>query len=416
MGEDVRVDFQAVTLRTFDNLFASRARELIVYGGAGAGKSYAVAQKLIIKALMYPGRRILVVRKYGPSLKLTCWKLVTDLLKAYKIPFKQNLAELTIKLGESEMIFLSVVNTSGEPAERIKSLTDITDIWIEEATELSQEEFQQIRLRMRGERLTAGYRQFILTFNPVDKNHWIYRYFFEGDRGERLKYTYRDNPHLESEYCAELEALREIDQVLYDIYALGEWGSLGNIIFTGYEVREFDHPLHFYDEVIAGVDYAFEKPSAWVAIGLRESTAFIFDEIYERKLINSELIEKIATKEAEWKIAGCQLYADTAEPGRIEEMYRAGLNVLDANKNVTDGINSVKSLHLVIHPRCVAVLKEIRGYVRKKDRAGNVLDEPVKANDHTMDAIRYALHTHRLEGGEPYEEELADELVDLDIF
>ncbi len=415
MAGDARLDFQTVTNRAYDNMFASRARELVVYGGAGAGKSYAVAQKKIVKALMYPKRRILVIRKYGPSLKLTCWKMVTDLLDQYKIPYKANLTDLTIKLGQSEMIFLPVVNTQGAPAERIKSLTDITDIWIEEATELSQHEYRQIRLRMRGERLAEGYRQAILTFNPIDQNHWICRHFFDGERGERLKYTYRDNPYVEPEYCAELEELKDEDPILYAVYALGEWGSLGNIIYTNYTIEEFEHPLHFYDEVIAGVDYGFEKPSAWVPIGLRENKAYIFDQVYERKLINSELIGRIQEKEAQWGIAGCQLYADTAEPGRIEEMYRAGLNVLDADKHVTDGINSVKSYQLVIHPRCIDVIKEIRGYVRKEDRQGNVLEEPVKANDHTLDGIRYALHTHRLEGGEAYEEELADEMVDLDL-
>lgn len=378
-------------------MFASRARELACYGGAGAGKSYAVAQKLIMKALMYPGSRVVVIRKYGPSLKLTCFKLVCDLLARYGIPHKVNLTELKVAVGESVFHFLPIVNSSGDSsdaADRIKSLTDITDVWVEEATEISPEEYQQIKLRLRGEELKAGYRQIILTFNPIDKNHWIYRHFFEGNRGDRQKYTYHDNCFIDSDYKAELEGLAAIDLVMYQIYALGEWGTFGHLIYSRYAVEEFEHPLDWYDEILAGVDFGFEHPAAWVFIGLKEQGAYLIDEIYERKLTNPDLVELITAKQSEWRALPAT-FADSAEPGRIEEMGRAGLNVYPAMKAVADGISMVKSYQLHIHPRCVDTLREIRGYSRKKDRNGNVLDEPVKSNDHAMDALRYALYTYR---------------------
>ena len=394
------VDMREDTNESFRPMFNSAARELVIYGGAGAGKSYAVAQKMLGKALKHSGsdepRRILVVRKYGPSLKLTCWKLVNDLLKKYRIPYKDNKTELAIKIGNSEMLFMPVVNTTEEAAERLKSLTDITDIWIEEATELTPDEYRQIRLRLRGEELKHGYRQIILTFNPIDKNHWVYNYFFEGDRGERQKYTYKDNRFIDSDYKAELEGLKDEDEVLYSVYTLGDWGVLGEIIFTRYEIREFDYPAGYYDELLAGCDFGFVHPAAVVFIGLKEKTAYLIDEVYERKLVNAELIELVEEKQEQHRLKPA-IFCDTAEPGRIEEMARAGLNVWPADKNVADGINTVKGYKLVIHPRCVSTIREIRSYARKKDRAGNVLEEPVKANDHTMDGLRYALHSYERE-------------------
>lgn len=389
----VAIDLTGQINPAYYPMFNSAARELIVYGGAGAGKSYAVAQKIILKAITHKSN-IVVVRKYGPSLKLTCWRLVIDLLKKYGLPFKANLAELKITIAGSTINFISVVNTQGEPAERLKSLTDITDIWIEEATELSVDEYRQIRLRLRGEELKEGYRQIVLTFNPIDKNHWIYRDFFETARGERQKYTYRDNRFIDEDYKAELEGLKDEDEVLYQVYTLGEWGVFGEIIYTRYSVEEFDHPADWYDEILAGVDFGYEHPFAWVYLGLRENTCYIIDELYERKLLTAEIAEKISGKQSEHRIIPAT-FCDSAEPDRIEELARAGINTYGAFKDVADGIMAVKGYKLVIHPRCENLLKEIRGYQRKKDRNGNVLEEPIKANDHSLDSLRYALYSYK---------------------
>jgi phage terminase large subunit len=312
------------------------------------------------------------------------------------MPYKANLSDLTIELGRSKMEFMPIVNSSGEPAERLKSMTDITDIWIEEATEITPEEYRQIRLRLRGEELKEGYRQIVLSFNPIDRNHWIYAYFFEGSRGEQQHYTYKDNRFIDSDYKAELEGLADEDELLYNVYCLGKWGVLGEIIYTRYEIREFDWPADYYDELLAGCDFGFVHPAAVVFIGLKEKTAYLIDEVYERKLVNAELIELVEEKQEQHRLKPA-IFCDSAEPGRIEEMAQAGLNVWPADKHVTDGIDTVKGYRLVIHPRCVSTIREIRSYARKKDRAGNVLEEPVKANDHTMDGIRYALHSYERE-------------------
>ena len=273
----MKIDLRGRVNESFEPVFSSHARDLVVYGGAGAGKSWAAAQKLILKCYKYPNRKVLITRKYGPSLKLTCFKLVKDdLLSAYNLPHTVNLTEMSIGFPNgSQMLFIPIVESgpSKEPAARIKSLTDVTDIWFEEPTELSFKEYQQVSLRLRGRELKEGYRQRIYTFNPIDKNHWIHAHFFDKDRGERYKFTYKDNKFIEQAYIDELEALKEIDERLYKIYALGEWGILGGQIITNYEVREFDFDPKIYDIVIGACDFGFEHPSTFNLIGLKEKEA-----------------------------------------------------------------------------------------------------------------------------------------------
>ncbi len=375
---------------SFWNLANSRARFCVAYGGAGAGKSFATAQKVILHALRYSNRKIICIRKYGPALRLTCYTLIIQLLNKYKIPYYANKTDMVVELGQgSQILFIPIVNSSGEPAERLKSLSDVHLFWIEEPTELSYGEFKMIRLRLRGETLTEGYRQIILTFNPIDRNHWLHKYFFEPDNAtkqfresDRLKYSYKDNKFLDAEFISELESLKNEDAIAYQVYALGEWGVLTGQIYTNYVIEEFQHPTNYFDDVFCGVDFGFENPSALIIIGVKEKNLYIIDEIYKRKLINTELIKLIQNKLDSYSFKNLEIFCDTAEPARIEEMKRAGLNVKEANKNVIEGINVVKKYRQIIHPRCIEYIKEIGGYKRKEDKNGNVLEEPVKFNDH----------------------------------
>jgi len=397
---DIHMDERTVN-PAYYSMFSSRSRELVVYGGAGAGKSYAAAQKIILKALSYPGSKIAVIRKYGPALKLTCMDLIEGMLDRHEIPYTPNRSDREFKVGESTILFLPVVNSKGDPAERLKSLTDLTDIWIEEPTELTFEEYTQVKLRLRGEELEEGYRQIILTFNPINKTHWLYSYFFEGDRGERQKYTYKDNRFIDEPYKEFLESLKDVDEYTYNVYCLGEWGVLGELIFTNYEIKEFLFSPGEYEIVLCGVDFGYEHPSAWVLMGLKGKTAQLVDEVHRRKKTNPEFIELIQEKQTEYKLERPPTICDSAEPGRIEEMKRSGINAHPALKNVIDGIDAVKGYKLIIHPRCLNVIAEIRGYSRKKSKAGEVLEEPIKANDHTMDALRYGIYTYEMSKSEP---------------
>ena len=406
----------------FKKLFLARERYLIVYGGAAAGKSYAAAQKVIFKALKYPGSRIIVIRKYGPSLRLTAFKMLADIVEWAHL--SQFVAVRTYDMSlhfvnGSTVQCIPIVNTQGESADRIKSLTDVTDMWFEEVTELRQDEFEAILLRFRGQPLENGYRQIIMTFNPINAHHWINHYFFMGEGHmdasdiAHQKYTYLDNDFLDEQYKRYLQSIK--DENMRKIYVLGEWGMLENQIYetynadtgAGYIQEDFTHPYDYYDEIIAGVDFGYVNPAAAVLIGLKteaeQKKLYIIDEVYIHSALNDELIASVFAMfeknlpEKYWK--EIPVYADNAEPMRVEEMRQQGLNMFEAKKDILDGINACRQFKINISPKCDNFFKEIIAYVRKKDAEGNAIELPDKRRgfDHLMDAMRYAVYTWYME-------------------
>ena len=407
---------------SFSDAFRSRERDLFLYGGADSGKSYAAAQKVIMKCQAYPMRRFLVIRKFKPSLKRTCWKLIIETLESWNVEYEKNLTEMDIRFRNgSEILFIPVVTSTGEPAERIKSMTDITDMWFEEPTELSYDEYLQIRRRMRGGimddkklGIEEAYAQRIYSFNPVDQNHWLKIKIHDKGQGDWHQFTYLDNQFTTKEEIQDLEELKDQDENQYRIYARGEWGVFKNKIYNNYEVKEFEVNKENIDDVICGVDFGFVHPSVWLLLVIKEDTVFITDEIYEAGLTNPEFIKLIEEKE-QYHDFRAPTYCDNAEPARIEEMEQEGILVYPAYKDIVQGIDIVQKHKLIIHPRCVHTIKEIQGYKRREDRQGNVLEDPVKFKDDAMDALRYGLATHKrgLAAEDQYEieEEYEDEYV-----
>ena len=141
----------------------------VYYGGAGSGKSVFIAQKLIIKACSTK-RKVLVIRKYGTTLKDSVFQLIQDNLSKWGLlaHCKVNLTTYSVILPNGSMFIFKGMDDS----EKIKSITDITDIWCEEATELSEDDFTQLDLRLRA---NAGKLQLICSFNPVSKANWVYK-------------------------------------------------------------------------------------------------------------------------------------------------------------------------------------------------------------------------------------------------
>jgi phage terminase large subunit len=376
------------------DLFKNRARLVACYGGAAAGKSKATAQKHVLRCLLYHNERILVIRKTMPSLKLTALRMVLETLAEWHVPYTFNQADMTMHIRDSEIIFLSVVNTAGGAAERIKSLTDISAIWIEEATELSEDEMQQIVLRLRGRPMTGGsYRQLIATFNPVDAGHWLHKWVEIDHTMMGVHKTYHDNIFLDPEYAATLEALAEQDPNTYRVYCLGEWGALENIIYKNYAVEEFEHPQDWYDMTGLGLDFGWENPSAAVFIGVKEKDLYIVDEVYQTHLTNAELMAQVREHQDMIGWEDLPTVGDSAEPARLEEFEQAGFEVYGAEKAVYDGITYVQGFRLHIHSRCVNVIREVQAYKHRQDRNGIVLEDPVKWMDHTLDGIRYWVYT-----------------------
>jgi phage terminase large subunit len=366
-----------------DFLWQDADRINVLYGGAGSGKSHSVAQELCLRFISENDIRILVTRKTLPSLRITAYPLIRDILTEWGIPFDLNKSELTITYGNNQILFKSL-----DDPEKVKSY-EANYIWVEECTEVSYQDYLQLNLRLRRPNKN-GPNRIYLTFNPIDQYHWLVTELIEGQRENVAIHhsTYKDNPFLQKEYIDELESLINQDENYYRVYTLGLPGVLKNIVYTNYKI--IDWPAKTYSkDTFYGLDFGFNNPSALVEVHTKDNGLYVRELLYESGLTNTDLIAKVKP------LVGTRpVYADSAEPDRITELKRAGVNVYPAKKDLVDGIDHVKRYRLYIDSDSVNLIGEIRSYKFREDKDGHVLEEPVKFRDHAMDALRYGIHTH----------------------
>ena len=368
----------------FRPVLSNKNRYSIVYGGAGSGKSWIAAKKQLLRICTEPGHKLLVVRKVARSLRASVFALITQQVIEWGLGPVANInkSDMTIHIAGSDIIFLGL-----DDVEKLKSIEGITSIWVEEADQITPEDFDQLDLRLRGRR--PHYKQILMTFNPISVEHWLKKRFFDEEIDNTWSHhsTYLDNPFIDDEYKNVFERLKDNNCNYYNIYALGNWGVYDGLVFEQW--KEVDELPEDYDRRFIGIDYGYNVPSAVVEVRQRANNIYWDERIYQSGLTNSDLIQAMKNDEV-----GGTCYADSAEPDRIEEMKRAGFHVYPANKATRiDTIDFVKSFNLHVTKRSINLKKELSMYVWDKDRNGNALDEPVKLNDHAIDAGRYATFT-----------------------
>lgn len=390
MADKISIDFSSSDFNEiFFPLLKDESRYLQLYGGAGSGKSFFAAQKLFWRTVKENSHRILLVRKVARTIRTSQFNLLKSLIinsgafEYFEVRESDNY--IRNKLTGSEFISAGM-----DDREKIKSIFGITSIWIEEATELEREDFIQLNLRLRGK--TLSYKQIILTYNPVNANHWLNKIRLRNSR--ILKTTYKDNKYIDEDYKNILEDLKEQDEQYYNIYALGEWGVLKNIIYRQFPLIN-QYPEEF-EEIIYGLDFGFNNKTALIEAGIKDNSYYLNELIYESGLTNAGLIEKMKLLNIK---KNKYIFCDSSEPNRIEEIRRAGFNSHPAEKNVKDGINFLKTCSIFSRQENSGINGEVISYSYKQDKEGNVLDEPVKFNDHAMDAIRYAIYSYKKRRG-----------------
>lgn len=217
-------------------LMEDRNRYLILYGGAGSGKSVVAAQKLLLRILEEKGHKFLVVRKVANTIRNSVFSLLRGTISEWGLSqfFKINKSDMDITCANGNQIIFAGL----DDVEKLKSVHGITGMWLEEASEMLQEDFQQLDLRLRGE--TRNYKQIMISFNPISITHWLKIVFFDNKKpnSKIVHTTYKDNKFIDEEYKATLEALKTQDPYYYTVYALGEWGVLGQTVFNAQIVTE----------------------------------------------------------------------------------------------------------------------------------------------------------------------------------
>jgi len=277
--------------------------------------------------------------------------------------------------GKNRIDFLGLDNP-----EKIKG-AEYTHIWLEEATDFDLEDVRQLRLRLGRNKANENAR-YIFTFNPIDAQHWTWTDLVQVEKPGRVVRlsTYRDNiRNLSPEWIADLLALAEQDENYYRIYALGEPGILQNVIYTNYRGRRLSGPVSGLRRHRLRLQQR-DPPSP--ASNSSRTACQVWEILYQSRMTNTDLIAWLKARAGIWYISGdTPLYADSAEPNRIEEIRRAGFNARPADKSVKDGIDFCKAQALEVHSSAANLIREIRTYKYREDRSGRVYDEPVKFND-----------------------------------
>lgn len=220
----------------FVPLFSDHHRYLVLCGGGGSGKSIFAGRKLLERVTSETGHRFLVCRKVARTLRESCYKQLISQLNAHypDCKYTDNKTDMLIRFdNDNEIIFAGLDDT-----EKLKSIYGVTGMWIEEASEITEQDFNQLDIRLRGE--SVSYKQIIVTFNPVSILSWLKLRFFDkvDDRVTTHRSTYKDNRFLDDEAKKVLESFRESDEYYYTVYCLGEWGVTGKSVFNARAVTE----------------------------------------------------------------------------------------------------------------------------------------------------------------------------------
>jgi phage terminase large subunit len=358
-----------------------KARIIINEGGTGSSKTHSLAQLFALVLVKEKGAVLSIVRKTMPALRATAMRDFFNILKdwgIYRVE-NHNKSENIYTYKSSQVEFFGIDEPLRVRSRRRKYL------WLNEANEFTLEDYRQLAMRTSG--------QIFLDYNPSYFDHWIYDELQTRDDCVVIPSTYKDNPFLQKEIIKEIESYKNKDKNYWRIYGLGLKGIAETLIYSHWQLCD-DLP-ESPDELIYGLDFGYNNPSALLEIAVKDREYYWKEKIYQSYLTNQQLIEKMVDDGIDKKRC---MYADSSEPQRIKEIGEAGFNVMPADKSVSDGIDFIKSHGFYITKDSLNALREARHY-SWKTKDGKPIDEPVKVRDHLMDAGRYACYTYSLEGG-----------------
>lgn len=393
----------------FREVDQSRKRYIIMKGSAGSGKSVDTAQNYILRLMRDAGRNLVCIRKSDitnrdstfAELTGAIYRMFGDKADQYWAITMSPL-KLTCRHNGNQIIFRGM--NDERQREKLKSITfqrgKLTDVWCEEATELTQADVEIIDDRLRGELPPGQFYQIRMTFNPVNKNHWIKRVYFDMHDDNVLCHhsTYLNNRFIDDAYRARMERRKIVDPEGYTIYGLGEWGEIGGLILHNWEVSEISKDMKDYHDVAIGQDFGFNHANVILTLGEKDDDIYIMREIYVFEKDTSEIIQMAEDTDVP---KNRMMWCDSAEPDRIRMWKKAGYRAKGVDKGGAKGsikaqIDWLKQRHIYVHPSCVNTIKELQQWKwQKNEQTGEYLDEPVAFQDDAMAALRYGVESWR---------------------
>jgi len=396
----------------YDEFWEFKGRYRVVKGGRASKKSKTTALWYIHHMMKYPEANLLAVRKTYNSLRNSCfaelkWAIerlgVSDKWKVKTTPFELSYSEggsIYFKGLDNPMRLTSITADRGH----------LCWVWIEEAFELdSKEDFETLDESIRGIVPEGLFKQITVTFNPWSENHWLKKRFFDvGDsptaarlakgEGDVLAITtdYTCNEFLDSADLMLFERMRIENPKRFKVAGLGQWGVIDGLVYENWEAGEFNVERIRGQGLISafGLDFGYTNDPSALCCMLVDSTKriiYIFDEMYEYGMPNRLIYERIDSMGYRKE----KIFADSAEPKSIDELYSLGLRGIrracKGADSVNYGIQFIQGHKIIVLPKCVNFLKEISSYSWAKDGFGCRTNTPSGGFDHLMDAMRYGL-------------------------
>lgn len=382
---------KSLFIPTFYPLLLDYSRRWEFYcGSAGSGKSYSIAQKLIIRCCKEP-IRVLVCRRYATTLRNSCFALFKEVLAKWKLtPYvKIKETDMSITFPNGSQIIMVGLDTE----EKLLSLTNISTVWVEEAYEVEKEKVEQLNLRMRGQALN---QQIILSWNPISKNSWLYDFTVENPPASSIFHhsTYKNNPFLNAEYIQALDEMEVRNPAKYRVYGLGEWGvDTEGLVITNWRTEDFN-PMELAASGLehrAGMDVGWIDPSAIIdTLYDRENKIiYVFNEFYKSGCQLNDLANAIR----DMNLQKTKVYVDSAEARTVAYFKQEGLRAEACKKgagSVKAGLMFLQDHLIVVHSKCQNFINELSNfsYIKSK-QTGEWTEDTTHEFSHAIDACRY---------------------------
>ena len=380
----------------FPYLFDYEKRWNVFMGSAGSGKSFFVQQKLTIKACNEK-RKILMCRRYGSTISNSIWSLQLDILRQWKLLglCKVNKSERTITLPNgSQFIFIGL-----DDENKLLSINNVSDVFIEEVFECNQELLDQLSIRMRGK---AKNQQIYCCFNPISPHSFLYP-FCEGDKQPKSffydKSTYKDNPFLSKDYVEALEDLYRTNPNKARIFCDGNWGvDVEGLVFgrNTQFVKDLDVNELLKNpklEVRVGSDSGVIDAST-IAVSLwdkENKIIYVIDEWYQRGATLDEHYEAILNLGLEKQ----RIFVDSADTRLIQFLKSKGINAVGTKKgagSVEKRIDFLLNHQIIVaSDKCPSATMEFQNFSWTRDKQTGAFSERTTHEwSHFIDGLSYA--------------------------
>lgn len=361
------------------------------YGGSGSAKSYSITQKIIIRCCKEQ-IKVLVCRRYGSTIRNTCFSLFKDILTKWKLINYVAIRETDFNIkfpNGSEIIMMGL-----DEETKLLSLNNIGTVWIEEAFEVPKDIVEQLDLRMRSQNEN---QQIIMSWNPISINSYLYNFaeINPPQNSRKIFSTFKDNPFLSQEYIDAMEDMRVRNPAKARIYYYGQYGvNPEGLVFQNWREEKFDSmelaSKGFEHRV--GMDLGWIDKSAIIdTLYDRENkTIYVFGEFYKSGCQLSELAAAIKNM----GLQKCKISVDAAEPRSIQYFKQEGINAIACAKgkdSVKAGLMFLQDHLIIVHPDCKNFITELENFSYIKSKVtGEWTEDTTHEFSHAIDACRYA--------------------------